>query len=233
MGSLLLQLLFQAAFASAKRRRPYQLCCDEFFHLLDTPALGKRFETALTTLRSFSIHLTLVMHYFHQVPGSLREAMLSNCDLMAIFNNSSRNASFFGDFLPELDPDIVRETLRRMGRLPARHEIKGQLIERLQRLPTGTCYWYDRGKPYRAILVNVRNVPPPHKTVGISEKQLESFMAAEGILRGGIAVPKETLRRQIESRAQRLSELTVPVDMGPQPSAGQAPPRSSNRPRLG
>lgn len=235
MGSLLLQLLFQAAFAGSGRRRPYQLGCDEFFHLLDTPALGKRFETALTTLRSFGVHLTLVMHNFGQVPGSLREAMLANCDLMALFRTSSRNAQFFGDFLPELDPELVRQALRRTGRIPGRHEIRSQLVERLQRLPNRTCYWYDRRKPYRALLLTVPEVPAPHVAAGTSETELDRFITESGIRRGRIALSKSALRSQIEARARRIAELLRPTivladQVGEAPDARS---RKSTRPRLG
>src|SRR6266542_1336484 len=34
IGSLILQLLFQAAFANGPERQPYQIILDEFFHLL-------------------------------------------------------------------------------------------------------------------------------------------------------------------------------------------------------
>src|SRR5207249_8724619 len=60
IGSLLLQLLFQAAFSTESgKRRSYVICLDEFFHLLDAPALEKRFRTALTILRSFGVQLWL------------------------------------------------------------------------------------------------------------------------------------------------------------------------------
>src|SRR5262249_26118788 len=59
IGSLILQLLFQSSYSADSVRRPYQIVLDEFFHLLDAPALEKRFETALTTLRSFGVNLSL------------------------------------------------------------------------------------------------------------------------------------------------------------------------------
>ena len=113
---------------------------DEFFHLLDAPALEKRFETALTTLRSFGVNLSLVMHNFSQVNSAMRDSILNNCDFMAIFRSYSRNSQSFGDFLPDLDPEIVKHSLKKTGRVPAKHEIKAQLIERLQRLPARHCY---------------------------------------------------------------------------------------------
>src|SRR5262249_41921565 len=107
VGSLLLQLLFQGAFASRSNiRRPYQVFLDEFFHLLDAPALARRFETALTTLRSFGVTLSLVMHNFSQVPPTMRETLLANVDLVGLFRTSARNAQFLGEFLPVSDPDV-------------------------------------------------------------------------------------------------------------------------------
>jgi hypothetical protein len=240
MGSLILQLLFQAAYAG-KGRRPYQLVCDEFFHLIDAPGLGKRFEMGLTSLRSYGVTLGLVMHQFSQVPGGLREAILGNCDLVATFRTSGRNAQFFGDFLPETDPEGIRESLRRTGRPPGKFEVKGQLVERLQRLPNRHCYWYDRRKPHRAVLVRVPDLPPPHKMAGLTETQLEELMSASGIRTGGAALSKSTLRSQIEARRQRLRELVHPPirvseteggDPGPEPPT-QAASSRQRRPRLG
>jgi hypothetical protein len=210
IGSVVLQLLFQAAYAAGRGRRPYQLFCDEFFHLLDAPGLGRSFETALTTLRSFGVTLALVMHQFSQVGGNLRETILGNCDVVASFRTSSRNAQFFGEFLPETDPELVDQALRKTGRPPSRMEIKAQLVERLQRLPNRTLYWYDRRRPYRAVRVRVPDLPEPHEAAGISADALERFIEAEGITRGSAALPKETLRQQIDARARRLKDLVRP-----------------------
>jgi hypothetical protein len=236
MGSLILQLLFQAAYAKGKARRPYQLVCDEFFHLLDAPGLGKRFETGLTSLRSYGVSLGLVMHQFSQVPGGLREAILGNCDLVATFRTSGRNAQFFGDFLPETDPEVIREALRRTGRPPGKFEVKSQLVERLQRLPNRHCYWYDRRKRHRAVLIRVPDLPAPHQLAGLPEARLEEFMAVSGIRTGGAALSKAVLRAQIEGRRMRLRELvSPPVEVRtteePRPDP-PAPVRFSRQPRV-
>lgn len=240
VGSLILQLLFQGAYSSGSgKRRPYQIILDEFFHLLDAPALEKRFNTALTTLRSFGVTLSLVMHNFSQVPVSLRDSILNNCDFMAIFRTYARNAQYFGDFLPDLDPEIVADSLRKSGRLPAKPEVRAQLLERLQRLPDRHCYWYDKHKPYRGVLVRVPDLSAPHRLAGISESALEDFMNSQGILLGGYALPKETLRAQIEARRKRLQEIVrPPINIT---SKSQEPPAEKdansrgkkNRPKLG
>src|SRR5262249_51132937 len=156
-----------------------------FFHLLDAPALEKRFETALTTLRSFGVMLSLVMHNFSQISGTLRESILNNCDYTAVFRTHSRNAQFFGDFLPVLDPEIVAATLKKTGRAPAKHEVRAQFLGSLQQLPDRHCYFYDKQKPYRALLLRVPNVRKPESALGISEKALDEFMQEQGLLLGG------------------------------------------------
>jgi hypothetical protein len=176
--------------------------------LLDAPALEKRFETALTTLRSFGVMLSLVMHNFSQISGGLRESILNNCDYTAVFRTHSRNAQFFGDFLPELDPEIVGATLRKTGRPPAKHEVRAQLLSRLQQLPDRHCYFYDKQKPYRALLVRVPDVPSPEEILGISANALDDFMRQEGVFLGGYALPKSELQSQIERRQRRLKEMT-------------------------
>lgn len=241
VGTLLLQQLFVGAFAAGRERRPYWLCADEFFHLVDVPVLAKRFERGLASLRAFGVHLALVMHQFSQVPGGLREAILANCDLMALFRTSSRNASYFGDFLPEQDPEVIREALRRTGRVPGRHEVRMQLVERLQRLPDRTMYWYDRRKPYRAVLVRVPDLPAPHEAAGIARESLEAFIEAEGIRAGGAALPRQVLREQLEARQERLRQLVrppiylvrPPEAPAPAAEAGQGQPAPKRRPRLG
>lgn len=210
IGSLFLQSLFQATFSGDGRRRPYQVFMDEFFHLIESPGLYRRFETALTTSRSFGLTIGWIMHNFSQIPSSLRETMLANCDIMAIFRTSSSNAQFFGDFLPEIDPEIVEESLRTSGEAPRAREIRAKLIERLQRLPNRHLYWYDRRKPYRAIRVRVSDLPEPHEAIGISERELDEFIDANGIMRGGVALSKDVLRQQIEARRKRLMELIRP-----------------------
>jgi hypothetical protein len=211
IGSLLLQMLFQAAYAGGSARSlPYQLILDEFFHLINASALSQRFETALTSLRSYGVMLTLVMHYFDQVGSKMRASILNSCDLMAIFKNDSQNATYFGDFLPELDPEYVEKELRKSGRLPTRQEMKSRHFENLQRLPKQHCYWYDRNKPYRSILVRTADLIQPHEAIGVSANELNEFISSSGITKGGFALDKDALRRQIQARQKRLKEIVRP-----------------------
>lgn len=209
VGSLFLQLLFGAAYASGASHRPYTLAMDEFFHLL-SPTLSERFATALTTLRGFNTHLALVMHNFAQVTPALRETILANCDLVALFRTSSRGAEFFGDFLPDIDPELVADALERTGEVPSRQEMRRAIAEKLQRLPNRTAYWYDRRQPHRAVQVRVPDLPPPHEAAGISERELADLIDEYGIARGGIAVSRDELRRQIAARQERLQQMLQP-----------------------
>jgi hypothetical protein len=234
-GSLLLQLLFQGAFAGQNnRRRPYQVVCDEFFHLLDAPGLAKRFETALTTLRSFGVTLSLVMHNFAQISGNLRETILGSSDVIALFRTSSSNAQKFGDFLPELDPEIVKKAIEKTGKPPHRMEVRSQLMERVQRLPDRHCYLYDRRRPYRALLLRVPDVAEPHEPVNISAATLAEFITAQGIRQGRAGLTKAVLRGQIEARRARLRALLQPAEIrtpeNPKPEEGNQMRRRS---RLG
>jgi hypothetical protein len=223
VASLTLQLLFQATFnTESGKRRPYQIILDEFFHVLDAPALEKRFETALSTVRAFGLSIALVMHNFAQISPNLRDSILNNCDYMAIFRTHSHNAQYFGDFLPELDPEIVAEALNKTGSAPSRHEIAAQLINRLQQLPNRQCYFYDKQKPYKAVLVHVPDIPTPERALGISEKALDDFIRKERVFLGGYAVPREELRRQIEARRARREALIRPpaVQLSSEPPCG-------------
>jgi hypothetical protein len=234
-GSLLLQLLFQGAFTGQNnQRRPYQIICDEFFHLLDAPSLAKRFETALTTLRSFGVTLSLVMHNFSQISGTLRETILGSSDMIALFRTSSSNAQKFGDFLPELDPEIVAKAIEKTGKPPHRMEVRSQLMERVQRLPNRHCYLYDRRRPYRALLLRVPDVPQPHEPIHISPEQLSDFITAQNIRQGRAGLSKDVLRGQIEARRARLQALVQPAEIRtPEPPTPEGENRMRRGPRLG
>lgn len=241
IGSLLLQFLFQGAFAktSSRGRRPVQLVCDEFFHLLDAPDLAKRFGTALTTLRAFGVTLTLVMHNFMQIPPILKDTVLACSDVVGLFRTSSSNARPFGDFLPDLDPEIVEQAIRRTGKPPHKMEVKSQLTERIQRLPNRHCYFYDRRQPYRALLIRVPDLPHPHEAVNLSPEKLGEFIESSGIRQGRLGLSKAVLRQQLERRQARLQALLQPVEIrtqdipkpdAPQPQGGQ---RMRRGPKLG
>jgi len=234
LGNLFFQLLLQALWTRGSgSAAPYLLALDEFFHLLEAPTLGRRFETALTTVRSFGLSLMLIHHNFAQLPTALREMMLGNCDLVALFRTGGRNAAFFGDFLPETNPhSLSRSTASRQDRTP-REGVRRHQLEAVQRLPQRELFWYDRRQPYRAIPLRAPDVPKPNHAAGLPEWELEERIRREGWDRGSSAVPRHELARQIESRQQRLRELVrPPVVISP----SQEPPRGPSkgrRPKLG
>jgi hypothetical protein len=237
LGTLILQLLFQGARGGAvNRRQPYLLIADEFFHLLNIQELARRFERGLDALRAFGVHLGLVMHQLSQVPASLQYAIQTHCSLQALFRTSNRNAQLFAEALPDTDPDVIREALRRTGRVPARFEMRAQIAERLTRLPDRTCYLADRRKPYRPLKLRVPDVPPPHRIAGLTERELERFMADHGIDAGGLGLPRATLKRQLEERRRRLRDLVNPPIMVQTSPEMVEPASSSNghghRPRI-
>ena len=243
LAGLFLQCFFQAAYASEGNHRPYVVALDEFFHLLDSGGLADRFATALAALRSFGVHLALVMHNFAQVPPTLREAILTHCDYVATFRSSARNAEFLGDFLPDTDPDLVADALDRHGEIPTRQDLHRDIRERLQRLPNRECYWYDRRQPYRALRVRVPDVPEPHEQLGIGASALDAFIVEHEFNVGAVALSRETLRQQIAMRADRLRELVAPpiriasVPTEPPATTAVVPasalPSGRRRPQLG
>src|SRR5262249_39259142 len=156
------------------------------------------------------VMLTLVMHYFDQVGSTMRASILNSCEMMAIFKNDSENSPYFGDFLPELDPEYIAKELRASGRIPAKQEMRSRHLENLQRLPKQHCYCYDRNKPYRSILLRTADLPQPHEAIGVSPRELDEFIRSYSIRQGGFALDKEVLRRQIQARQKRLKEIVRP-----------------------
>lgn len=235
VGSLFFGLIMQAAYAASPARRSYQLFIDEFVNLLGQPSLSRRFRTALTTFRSYRIHLGLVMHNFSQVDGALRETLLGNADCVALFRTSSRNAEFFGDFVDTRDAAMLGDPWASFASSRARRAL---VMERLQRLPARHAWWYDRRKAHRAVLLRVADVPEPHEALGWTEAQLDDFIHENGIDRGGFALPRSVLRAQIEARAERLRQLLRPPIRVMPARAEEAKPASNGsarrrRPALG
>lgn len=207
---------------------------DEFFHLLEAPGLARRFETAITTVRSFGLSLMLVHHNLAQLPPSLREIMLGNCDLVALFRTSGRNAHFFGDFLPDVDLELLAQA-RSQGRPNSlvRSEIRRHQLELLQRLPSRTCFWYDRRKAHRAIRLRVPELATPHEFAGLSEEALDRIVREEGWDQGVAGQPKGVLRAQIEARKRRLYDLLhPPVTLAERGNVEASPAPSRSRPKV-
>jgi len=224
MGSLFLQVLFQATYTRGSgQRRPYLLALDEFSHLLNAPHIAQRFETALTTVRSFGLSLLLIHHNFAQIPTALRETMLANCTLTALFRTSARNADPLAEILPEIDPESLAQTLR-TGNSPSTESVsKSRRLEALQRLEARCFWWYDRRKPYRAIRLRASTLPPPHEAIGLSRHALEELIETEGWSRGGAATPRRELTATLEARTSRLRAL-VREHVRP-----KSPPRQGSR----
>jgi hypothetical protein len=207
MAALYFGNIMRAAYAASPTRRSYQLFIDEFINVLGQPSLSRRFRTALTTFRSYRIHLGLVMHNFAQTDAALRETLLGNADCIALFRTSARNADFLGDFIDTRDSAILGDPWAAFASSRARRALA---MERLQRLPTRHAWWYDRRKAHRALLLRVADVAEPHEALGWSEAQLEEFIQEHGIDRGGFALPRSVLRAQIDARTERLRQLVRP-----------------------
>ncbi len=226
LGSLFFQLLLQATYARGSGQRPpYLLMLDEFVHALAAPHIAQRFETALTTVRSFGLSLVLIHHNFAQIPPALRETMLANCTLTSLFRTSARNADPLADILPEIDPESLAQALAAGGFPASESGSRGRRLEALQRLETRCFWWYDRRKPYRAIRLRAPYLPSPHEAIDLSSQTLEERIEKEGWSRGGAAVPRRELAATIEARAARLRAL-VREHVRPKPPQGQGSRRS-------
>jgi len=211
LGHLFVQRILQATYARGTGcRKRYLLAMDEPHHLFESPGLARRLETALTTVRSYGLSLLLINHNLSQMPTRLIQSVLGNVDCVLLLRTSAKNAALFGDFLPETDPELAVRGMRRSGKLPTPREVRAHLLERTQRLPDRVCWLYDHRKQHRAILLQIPDVPEPHRVLGISARALDEFIEEHGIRRGGLSVPKHELRRQIEARQQRLRALINP-----------------------
>jgi hypothetical protein len=222
-ASLFLMQFMNAAFSRPRgNRRPYRLICDEFFHLVQgVPEMAKRFETAMVSLRSYNCFLSLVFHQFSQVPPALRDTLLGNVDIVNLLRTHDKNTEMLGDILPDIDPAILKTFLESTGEPPSPRDMREHLLKRQQRLPNQHGLYYDRRKPYGALLRRMPHVPKPHQSIGISERQLEDFIVAHHIDVGPQALSRKELEAQIAARRRRLNELVQPA---PRKAAKPAPP---------
>jgi hypothetical protein len=211
-GALFLQQFISAAFSRPQRKRqPYRLVCDEFFHLVQgVPEMAKRFETAMVSLRSYQVFLSLIMHQFSQIPPALRDTLLGNVDIINLLRTHEKNTEMLGDFLPEIDPAILRDFLDKTGKAPLPREMRQEQLRRQQRLPNRHGLYYDRRRSHGALMRRMPHVQSPHASINISEAQLEDFIHAHRIDIGAKALSRPDLEQQIMARRHRLNELIRP-----------------------
>jgi len=142
----------------------------------------------LTSARSYRRFVALINQNFVQCSPALREIILGNCDLALLFRTNARNAEFFGDFLPKIDPEFAVKAWA-SGKTELKPTRREQL-EAVQRLPRQQCYLYDRRKPHRAIRIRVPDVPEPHEFAGLTEKALDDIIHIDGWDHGSAAIPR-------------------------------------------
>lgn len=206
-GSLFIQDLCRSIFAAQGKGTPRLIFFDEFFHLLEAPAVAARFCTLLSSSRSFGVHPGFVMHQFAQTGREVREALLANVGIALLFRTSEANAAHLGDFLPATDPVLVERALRRGEPPPSRAATRAFLMERLQRQENRVAYLWDRRQPYNSVRVRIHDYREPHDVLVISSEALDEFVETSGISRGGYAVSGDLVRRQIAERQERLLAL--------------------------
>jgi len=205
LGSLLLQQILYATY-SRRSHTPYLLQIDEFIHLLQSPALIERFSTALTTVRSYGLNLCLSFHNASQIPAGLRETMIANSDLVALFRTNAESAAGFGKFLPTID--LEAEELRWRKGDSALAPVR-QDIHAIERLPDRHFFWFDRRSMKTSLLLKTPEFVPPHRRLGISETEMEDMVNAMS-WGGGVTVPRTKLQEQIRRRHDRLREMLNP-----------------------
>lgn len=219
LGHLLFQELVRATFSRRSgRATPYQLFIDEFHYLVgDVPALARQMETFLASSRSFGTTATLIHHGFMQVPPSLRDMLLVNCDLLSLFRMGNQQLRHFADVLPSAD------SLRAFG------------PKEPSQLPNRMFWAHDRRHPWPAVQVHATDMPSPASTVGLTERQLDRYIDAQSIaLCGGRS--RDELQRQIARRRERLTELVSVSRRTPERRGSkgpQRPRRDSWGPKLG
>ncbi len=229
-GSLFIQDLCRGIFAAHGNGPPRSVFFDEFFHLLEGPAVAARFCTLLSSSRSFRVHPGFVMHQFAQTGRELTDALLGNIGIALVFRTSQANATHLGSFLPSTDAGLAERALRRGEPPPSRAATRAFLMERLQRQENRVAYLWDRRQPYNSIRVRIPDFREPHELLNLRAEALDEFVETSGIARGGYAVSRDVVRRQIAERQERLRSLVGSVMPARQPSLRK---RRTGSPNLG
>jgi hypothetical protein len=103
-------------------------------------------------------------------------------------------------------------------------------MERLQRQENRVAYLWDRRQPYNSVRVRIRDYREPHEELGMSAEALDEFVETSGIARGGYALSREVVRRQIAERQERLLALVGTARTTARTSTRK---KASGRPNLG
>jgi len=167
MGRLLVNILQTAALRREalrpELRKPYALLLDEA-HVL--AGAGSGLEDFLVAARKYNVFVTLAAQGLSLFPASFRPHLLGNTGRQFFFRMPYREARALAGDIFEAQGNVFRERTRPNEKmeeplLNTAEEIAWRTRD-LANLPTGTCYWLVKSRPYKARRIQVsRPIQPP------------------------------------------------------------------------
>jgi energy-coupling factor transporter ATP-binding protein EcfA2 len=165
MGRLLVNALQTAALRRERipphKRRPYSILLDEA-HVLAAAESG--LEDFLVAARKYRVFVTLAAQGLSLFPPNFRPHLLGNTGRQFFFRLPHSEARALSRDIFEPLGTIWRQQIRPNETideplLTATEEIAWRTAE-LANLSTGACYWFLKGRPYKARRIQVLAPPP-------------------------------------------------------------------------
>lgn len=206
-GSILFQKLVRAIFARRIERDtpPVTIIADEFQALL-SPEIAGDFEAVLTQTRSQRAFLWLLCQQTAQVEavsGTLLRILKTNSNYQLLFRANADDARALDHIFPVTgqiprdrrgfaDPRVPRATM------PASEE-RRRIVDAVPNLPDRVFWFWNKRRPYRAILARSPNVSLEHALASAADLPDE---VRGQIQRGVLAVSRRAaVARHVEPEA--------------------------------
>jgi energy-coupling factor transporter ATP-binding protein EcfA2 len=216
MGRLLVNALQTAALRRERvppeKRRPYSILLDEA-HVLAATESG--LEDFLVAARKYRVFVTLAAQGLSLFPPAFRPHLLGNTGRQFFFRLPHSEARALSRDIFEPLGTVWRKQVRPNEKLDdplltATEEIAWRTAE-LANLPTGACYWFLKGRPYKARRVQVLKPLPTAR--GAHERTGTVIGAhSEGSLPEAEALAVHPLHVAIAARSARRAAAAAIVE---------------------
>lgn len=231
-GQIVFRKLVRAIFARRVERDtpPVTVIADELQAML-SPEIAADFDRVLTLARSQRVFLWCLFQQAAQVESvapTLLRILRTNTNYQAVFRASIEDARLLSHILP-VSGAVPRDRQgfpdpRTPRQLLTPDEERRRLVEQVPSLPDRVFWFWNRRRPYPAILAR----SPTLDIDGLKARADELPDEIRALVaRGVLAVPRDELDRTIEERAHaraRIAEGSANAAHTPSTSPGPTPP---------
>lgn len=183
------------------QRRPFYLYCDEFQNFAN-----EQFEEILTETRKYAVFLAMAHQSLAQLDVRLRHIALGNTDLHCIFRTEAADAEQLAKGMFEPRGGVVKEPLSpyEIEEVMSEREEQAAFQKSMSGLKNRRLYYFHKGKPYKARLVQSLDVESPvEKFDRDPEAFAEAVQECLRISKAAYTNDAKMIRKQREERARR------------------------------